>query len=256
VKRKTLYLLLQFILVPILISIACASTPSTLAGTSEPTSTITPAPSATQTLRPSPTPRPTWTPDLAATEHIEQLNAEVQAYYEKGYLTRPDGTLAELEDFRHTWAYLGAYQPLVYIISVTDFFLSAHFEWDSALQNSDTAGCGFIFGRQPNNDHYVVFLDRSKVDFRISSQGYSTRVTPLRGSGQVRFDYPAAADFTLIVNGATAYVLVNGEVVGEYMLEPTRLVRGDLGLTVLSGTNKGYGTRCEMTDLRLWIPNE
>ena len=33
-------------------------------------------------------------------------------------------------------------------------------------------------------------------------------------------------------------------------------MNGNLGLTVLSGTNRGYGTRCEMTDLHLWIPDE
>ena len=31
---------------------------------------------------------------------------------------------------------------------------------------------------------------------------------------------------------------------------------GKLGLTVLPGTDRDYGTRCEMTDLRLWIPKE
>ena len=71
----------------------------------------------------------------------------------------------------------------------------------------------------------------------------------------MKFDYPAEADFTLIVNGISAYVLVNGEMAGEYTLAQSRPSLGGLGLTVLSGTNKDYGTRCEMTDLRLWLPN-
>jgi hypothetical protein len=33
-------------------------------------------------------------------------------------------------------------------------------------------------------------------------------------------------------------------------------LRGRVGLALLSGTNKDFGTRCEMTDLHLWIPNE
>jgi hypothetical protein len=60
----------------------------------------------------------------------------------------------------------------------------------------------------------------------------------------------------LIVKGTSAYVLVNGESVGEYTLAQSRPSRGEIGLTVLSGTNKDYGTHCEMTDLRLWIPDE
>ncbi|MGZ9234867.1 MAG: hypothetical protein ACXW4E_05020 [Anaerolineales bacterium] len=256
-ERKNLYPLLLFILVFILISIACATTQPIPTGTSEPTSTLTAVPTATQTPRPSPTPRPTWTPDIVAPRHIEELIAEVQVYYEKGYLTTSDGTFAELDDFSYDWADLGRYQLFLLPVSASDFFLSAHFKWNSALENSDTAGCGFIFGLQPNNDHYAVFLDRAKIYFRVTNPalGYSSNVEPNRVTGKVQFDYPAEANFTLIVKGGYAYVLVNGEVVSEYTLLSGRPLRGDLGLSVLSGTNKEYGTRCEMTDLRLWIPN-
>lgn len=249
---------LLFISVLILVSIACATFQPAPTNTPEPTSAITFILPATRTPRPSPTPRPTQTPNIAATQHAEELFAEVQAYYEKGYLATTDGRLTELEDFSYDWAQLGWYNWLPLRESVSDFFLSAHFKWDSALRNSDTAGCGFIFGIQPNDDHYAVFLDRTKIYFLITDRtvGFSRPITPTRGTGRVKFDYPAEADFTLIVKGAYTYVLVNGEVVGEYTLAQSRPLRGDLGLTVLSGTNKDYGTRCEMTDLHLWVPND
>jgi hypothetical protein len=195
---------------------------------------------------------------VEATQHVEERMAEVQRYYEQGYLATNDGTFAELDDFRYDWADLGRYQLFSLPISVSDFILSAHFKWNSALVNSDTAGCGFIFGLQPNNDHYAVFLDRTKIYFRISNTalGYSSSVEPTHIMGKVKFDYPAEADFALIVRGFRAYVLVNGEVISEYELLRGRPSHGELGLTVLSGTNKDYGTRCEMTDLRLWIPNQ
>ena len=50
--------------------------------------------------------------------------------------------------------------------------------------------------------------------------------------------------------------VVDGELIGEYTLSQSKPLRGDLALTVLSGTNKDYGTRCEVTDLRVWTPNE
>jgi hypothetical protein len=254
--HKSQHLVLLFVFILVLVSLACAISRPTPTNPPEPTSTETAIPTATQTPRPSPTPRPTRTPNLAATQHAEELIGEVQSYYEKGYLNTTSGKLTELDDFSHDWAYLGGYQPLVFVILASDFFLSAHFKWDSAFQNSNTSGCGFIFAMQPNDDHYVVFLDRTKVEFRISTHGFSTRVKPIRGTGQVKFDYPAEADFTLIVKGAYAYVLVNGEVVSEYALLQNRPLRGDLGLTVVSGTNKDYGTRCEMTNLRLWLPED
>jgi hypothetical protein len=115
-----------------------------------------------------------------------------------------------------------------------------------------------MFGIQPNDDHYAVFLDRQKVFFLITDPtvGFSRPVSPTRGTGVVNFDYPAEADFTLIVRGAYAFVLVNDRVIGEYTLAQSRSLKGGIGLTVLSGTNRDYGTRCEMTNLRLWLPNE
>ena len=256
--HKPLHTLMSFALVLIVVSLACATSQPTPVPTNTalPTSTETLVP--TNTPRPSPTPRPTQTPNMAATERVEELNAEVQDYFDKGYLATTDGRFRELEDFSYDWAQMGWYNWLPLRDSAKDFFLSAHFKWDSAFRNSDTSGCGFIFGLQPNDDHYAVFLDRQKVLFLITDHtiGFSKPVSPTRGNGVVKFDYPAEADFTLIVKDAYAYVLVDGEVIGEYTLAQSRAAKGGIGLTVLSGTNKDYGTRCEMTNLHLWLPKE
>ncbi|HLO16622.1 MAG TPA: hypothetical protein VK206_17445 [Anaerolineales bacterium] len=255
-QYKTQRAIMSSVLVLILVSLACAKSQPIPTNTPESIATNTTTP--TNTPRPSPTPRPTRTPNLTATQHVEELSAEVQAYFEKGYLATTDGSLIELGNFTYDWAQLGWYNRLPLRVSASDFFLSAHFKWNSAFQNSGTSGCGFIFDLQENDDHYAVFLDRTKVFFLITdhTRGYSRPVSPTRGSGLVKFDYPAEADFTLIVKGAYAYVLVNGEDIGEYTLAQSRSLRGDLGLTVLSGTNRGYGTHCEMTNLHLWIPTE
>ena len=258
--RQPLHTIMSFILVLIVISLACATSQPTPAPTNtpEPTATGTAAPTSTQTPRPSPTPRPTKTPNFAATERAEELNAEVRDYFDKGYLSTTEGRFRDLDDFSYDWAQLGWYKPFPVQDGVGDFFLSAHFKWDSALKNSDIAGCGFIFGIQENNDHYAVFLDRQKVFFLITDNriGFSKPVGPTRGTGTVKFDYPAEADFTLIVKDAYAYVLVDGEVSAEYTLAQSRSSKGGIGLTVLSGTNKDYGTRCEMTNLHIWLPTK
>jgi hypothetical protein len=250
------FLFLVFIL--LFVSLACSTAQPAPANTPQPTATVTRTATPTNTPRPSPTPRPTRTPNLAATQYAKALDAEVQTYYDKGYLTTTEGSFTVLDDFSYDWAQLGWYNWLPLQDSASDFFLSAHFKWDSAFKNSDISGCGFIFDLQPNDDHYAVFLDRAKIFFLITDQalGYSKPMSPTRGTGRVKFDYPAEADFTLIVKGAYAYVLVNGEVVGEYTLAQSRSLQGNLGLTVLSGTNRDYGTHCEMTNLHLWLPQE
>jgi hypothetical protein len=250
--------LMSFAFVLILSSLACATLQPTPVSTTVPSPTATLTPTPTNTPRPSPTFRSTRTPDLAATAHVEDLNAEIRAYYEKGYLTTLDGLLREFEDYRSEWAQLGWYNWLPLEHSVGDFYLAAHFKWDSAVETANISGCGFIFGRQPNDDHYAVFLDRQQVSFFITDHtlGYSKPISPTRGTGRVKFNYPAEANFTLIAKRAYAYVLVNGDVVGEYALAQSRPSQGDLGLTVLSGTNKDFGTRCEMSNLHLWSPRQ
>jgi hypothetical protein len=249
---------MSFILLLVLNSLACATSQPTPTTTPEPTATETVTPTSTATPRPTSTPRPTNTPNLAATERAEELNAEVLNYFEKGYVTTTVGRFRELDDFSFDWAQLGWYRQFPVQSSVGDFFMSARFEWDSAFKNSDISGCGFVFGIQPNNDHYAVFLDRQKVFFLItdSAVGFSKPVSPTRGTGIVKFDYPAEADFTVIVKAAYAYVLVNGEVSAEYTLAQSRSPEGGVGVTVLSGTNRDYGTRCQMTNLHLWLPDE
>lgn len=242
----------------ILVSIACSTfstpTPVPLTDTPEPTTTKTATP--TQTAKPTSTPRPTSTPNLAATQHMDDLRAEAENYFDLGYLTSTDGRFREFEDFDYEWAQLGWYKRFLLGANVKDFYLSAHFAWESAYQNADISGCGIAFANQENGEHYAVFLDRSKVLFVDADNRYpsSRLMGTTRGTGKVKFDMPAEADFTLIVQDAYAYVLVNGEVVGEYTLSQSRNLRGDLAFTVLSGTNKDYGTHCEMTNIHVWIP--
>jgi len=230
--------------------------------TATPVPTDTPAPTATITLtptntpRPTATPRPTKTPDLAATEQYEEYQAEARKYFDLGYLDSDEGNFEKYDDFFYDWAQLGWYQRFNLGEKVKDFFISAHFSWESAYQNADISGCGIAFANQDDGEHYAVFLDRTKVVFVDADNRYNGAriIGPTRGTGRVKFSLPAEANFTLIIKGAYAYVLVDDEVVGEYTLSQSRNLTGDIALTVLSGTNKDYGTRCEMTNIHAWIP--
>lgn len=258
-QRKTLLPKLSFFMVSILLlSSACSTFAPPV-----PTSTSTPQPTATETAvptktqRPTSTPKPTRTPNLAATQHMSDLQAEAQSYFDQGYLASADGKFKEYDDFKEEWAQLGWYSWWTLNQTAKDFYMSAHFKWTSAYRSADLSGCGFAFAIQEDDDHYAVFLDRSKVYFVETAEYYSA-FSPTRGSGRVDFgnpfDTPVEADFTLIVKGTTAYVLVDGELLGEYTLAQSKNLRGGLGLTLLSGTNKDFGTRCEMTDIRVWTP--
>lgn len=255
-SSRVLPIVIGMLLVLSACSLAVADVPAT--STPQPTATQTFTPTVTPT--PTKTPRPTRTPNLAATATSEAVIAEVQKYFELGLLDSTEGKFVDYEDYSREWAQLGWYSWEILDDKVSDFFLSARVKWSSAYRNADVSGCGFVFAIQENGDHYAVFLDRSQVLFlnADSASSYSSLVGLTRGTGRVRFnnnpaDQPIEADFTIIVKDTYTYVLVDGEVVGEYTLAQSKILNGNLGLTTLSGTNKDFGTRCEMTNIHAWI---
>lgn len=50
-------------------------------------------------------------------------------------------------------------------------------------------------------------------------------------------------------------MLVDDEMIGKYTLAKSKDLDGVLGLTLLSGTNKDFGTRCEMTNIHAFFPD-
>ena len=131
----------------------------------------------------------------------------------------------------------------------------AHFKWSTASSTPDLSGCGVVFGIQENEDYYAVFLDRSRILFLMKRGEGIYEVGKTRGSGRVNFGNPAEADFAIAVRDKSAFVSVNNEVT-EYTLSKDQTTEGYFAATLLSGTNRDYGTRCEMTDMILWYPGE
>jgi hypothetical protein len=240
----------------ILVSLACISlqapTPTAVPTN---TSTATSLPSAT--ARPTNTLWPTATPNLAATQVYADFYSQVEDYQSKGYFPSTDGTYYKLEDYSQSWAQINWYQWLTIERYVTNFVLNAHFRWSTASSTPEDSGCGFIFALQSNNDNYAVFLDKSRIVFLqdriINGKRGGFEVGKTKGTGRVDIESdPAEADFSLAVNDHTAYVYVNKEFIGQYTLSEDSTMDGQLAYSMLSGTNKDYGTKCDMTNVQLW----
>jgi hypothetical protein len=270
-QKAKLAILMSIVLLTTLT--ACGVSPEQPAQAASATHTAQPRATHTITPRPSFTLRPTETPNLTATQKVADLrtatqayfdarDAETQRYFDLGYLSTTDGTNRQYVDFVGEWAQLGWYRWRSLENHAENFYVSAHFKWSSAYRNADLSGCGIVFAVQENNDKYSVFLDRNGVLFYIyeESYGYYRPVGITRGTGKVEFgnpfDQPVEADFTLIVNDAYVYVLVNGELVAEYTLSKNKFYKGGFGHAILSGTNKDFGTRCEITNFHAWIQSQ
>jgi hypothetical protein len=245
--------ILLFIL--LLVSLACSATAAPT-----PVPTATPAPptlTATATLKPTSTPRPTATPNLAATAEANARQELLQSYVEAGYIPSASGKFESVDEFHEEWPQLNWYQwwPLPDGKDYGDLVFRGHFAWETAMKTSDLSGCGVLFGVQPNNDHYAVFIDKARIAFFMSRGGKVYEVGKTRGSGRPNIAEPAEADVSVIVQGAKAYEVVN-DVPTQYTLSADQSSSGEFALSLLSGTNRDFGTRCDITDAYIWTPGK
>ncbi len=252
-KRKSTLLLI--VIVFALLINACSFAAAEPTATPAPTDTAAPTATATNTSTPTKTPVPTKTPNLAATKQYEEWNAEIQKYYDAGYIGTTDGKIKQLKGFSEEWAQLNWYYIWPLGETASEFVYSAHYKWEHGSKTPNESGCGLIFSAQDDGDNYAVILDKTKIIFLHTKGSYGLPVGKSRGTGRVDIEN-TEADFTVIVYDYYTYVLVNGEVVGEYSLSKADPLEGQMGVTILSGTNKDFGTRCEMTNVRLWKPNK
>ena len=220
-----------------------------------PPATNTPLPTPTKTLRPTVTPKPTATPDVVATEIYDNLFSQVEMFRDEGIIPSTDGKYLELEDFYREFAQIGWLSYWYFDFEVDEFVFTADVKWGTAMDTSDTSGCGIVFGVQEGgtyNDYYGVVLDKSRIYFTITKGKYYYELGKTRGTGRLDFGNPAEAEMTLLVSDNQAFVYVDDEFIGEYTLSKDRDVRGKFGFGIISGTNRDYGTRCEISNPRIW----
>lgn len=189
--------------------------------------------------------------ETQATAQAQGMAGTVQSLVDEGVLNDPSGTYYWMEDFNETWAQLGWYQWWSTGLAPTDFVIRAHTEWESAsrVANWFESGCGFVFREADEKNHYMIFL---ALDGNVYLKGYVDGVYREFGKeyyGKVEF-VKGSADVMLVVEGDTITYYVNGEKVLQR--ENKELKNGNLALTLMSGTNKDYGTRCRMSDIEIW----
>ncbi len=219
--------------------------------TAVPTDTPIPA-TATNMLEPTSTPRPTATPNVATTQRYDDVFSQVQKFADDGLISSTNGEYIELDDFKETFSQLGWYQSYPTKLVLEAFVFVGHLKWQTAAQTSDVSGCGLLFAQQEDTSDYAVFLDKSRIYFSSSTPRYYSELGKTRGSGRLNLGNPAEADLTLLVYKNYAYVYVDNKMIGEYTLSKDKPLKGIFGYGIISGANRDYGTRCEVTNARVW----
>ncbi|MBN1305451.1 MAG: hypothetical protein JXA13_13515 [Anaerolineales bacterium] len=258
--------LLYFFTVLAIVSMACGISVNT--GNDTPQSaqpiviTATPlpptAPPPPTAVPPTTAPQPTAEASIPESSVPSGFQSQVDFYYEKGFLSSKEGEYIKLDDFSKDLALINYYDFEETGYFPDDFMVIADFKWKSAIQHPDPSGCAWAF-RIQGGDFYFFLVDRDYV-YLIGwdeSQQNATLIGATSGNTYLGLGNPADVEVTLIVNGLNVYAFVDGYAKGSFYLDSDFLTSsGGLGYGLLSGTNKDYGTRCEMSNIQLWIMDD
>jgi hypothetical protein len=189
---------------------------------------------------------------LSATQTAQPMQALVDSLAKDGYLKTAEGTYYQIEPFDKSWAQLNWYKWWGTSYSPTNFVLHTHTNWWSASRKANwyASGCGFVFHEADEANHYFIglVLNGNVVLHRVKDGIYTALGHNLYGN----IDVPdGSAEVTLVMEDGWITFFVNGKKV--LRTKDTSIPGGDLAFSLISGTNKDFGTRCLMTDTELWI---
>lgn len=189
---------------------------------------------------------------LKATQQAGPVMEIVQKLVDSGVLLSAEGTFHALDDFNQSWAQLGWYQWWGTGYSPDNFAIAAHAEMTSASDKANwpDAGCGFVFAEQDNKNHNLAYLSMDGYVQIYGVRNGSWRYLANKRYGSLPTP-SSEADIALVVYNKRIIFFVNGQQVVS--VSDSRMGSGDLNLTLLSGTNKDFGTRCRMTGIGLFI---
>ncbi len=244
-----------------------------------PTSTYTPEPTATATNTPTVTPTSTATPDAkatsaaatqaarSATQQANQTATAVSAsateqaiadvwtqLINDGSVTLTPGTVNSVDDFEQSWAQRGWYQWWNFDYNMSDFVIMTHVDWEiPENSNFGQGGCGFAVRIKDENSHLVIFLSpRGYPELgAMTYNGFSYQSYHWQNPENPNFMTIApattgSADFVIVAEKEFVTAYVDGVKIYQFYVSLTS--PGDMGYTLVSGTNKDFGIYCKFTN--------
>jgi hypothetical protein len=185
------------------------------------------------------------------TEQVRPIYERVQQLYEEEVISTTSGVYHRLDDFDESWAQINWYQWWRTGLTLENFIVRVDAEWESASKSANwfSSGCGFVYSEDGADNHFASFLAldgnvyNNRVRNGISSNppgGYYGSVGTPEGS----------AELMMVVDETVVRFYVNGKQVSRFV--DTTIQAGAFALTLNSGTNLDFGTRCRMSNIDVW----
>jgi hypothetical protein len=190
--------------------------------------------------------------DSAATQQATAMMGVVQQLFDEGIIGSMEGEYYRLDDFEESWAQIGYYQWWKTGQTAENFVLSTDIAWESASDRANwpEAGCGIVFSEDGASDHHLAYLSLDGYGklAQISKGQWKTLASQRYGNLSIP---NGNAKIMLVVDDQKINFYVNGQRVANAY--DGSLNAGNIALTLLSGTNKDFGTRCQMSNIDLFI---
>ncbi len=189
---------------------------------------------------------------LLGTQTAQPMQALIESLKTDGFIKNTGGAYYRLPDFDKSWAQLSWYRWWESDYSPENFVIRADTSWWSASNIADwwASGCGVVFHETDADNHYFIGLALDGYVYlnRVKGGVYANLLNNSYG----KVDVPnGSAQITLAVENGWITFLVNGKKV--LRTQDTGLNSGKLAMSLVSGTNKDFGTRCQMKNIELWV---
>jgi hypothetical protein len=187
-----------------------------------------------------------------ATQQAQSMAEKIQKLLNEGVVASATGVYYRLADFDESWAKIDWYRWWPTRHTAEDFVITADTAWQSASDraNWQNSGCGFVFNLKDKDNHHLAFLGLDGfVRLERQLQG-NYKLLALQKYGKVSIPKGEAKIMLVVYDKKISYYVNDQRVASAY---DSSISVGNIALTLLSGTNKLYGTRCQMKNIELWI---
>lgn len=186
------------------------------------------------------------------TVQAESFYKTIKNLAEKGVISSVSGYYREIDDFDQNWPQLGWYRYWSTGFSPENFVIASDIEWESASMSADftRSGCGFVFGEIDEENYSLAYLALDGFVHLVHVYNGDWRWLVSRRYGRLSLPEGNAEIMMVVVNQRITFFVNGEEVAAGY---DRSYAAGTLNYTLLSGTNKDFGTSCNMKNTELWV---
>ena len=189
---------------------------------------------------------------LQATEQVQHFTDSLQKIAELGEMTLGTGELHQLKDFEKEIAKINYFNYWSTGYSGENFALETDIDYDVASDKANwfNTGCGFVFAEQGQDVFHFLKLSLDGMATLRSFNGNNRNVIMQRNYGKPALPSGQMHVF-MVVQDKHVFLVINDEPIID--TNCPLIKAGDISLSLSSGINTGFGTRCKFSNTGLWI---